>query len=226
MPARNWRTEQFVARPALAVGFGGALLALVLVLAFLIPAGPLAIDSRWAELMHDIETPFLTHIALVFNALGHGVWRALTLAGIGLILLLERRWAALVAFALAETLTPLLVNLIKAAVGRERPPGQLIEAHATSFPSGHAAYAGATAVALVLLFTRLGRRRQIWFAVAVTAIAAMTWSRTYLQVHWLSDALAGATLGLAIALLSFGATQLILTRLPATPTRKQRARLV
>jgi membrane-associated phospholipid phosphatase len=40
----------------------------------------------------------------------------------------------------------------------------------------------------------------------------MTWSRTYLQVHWLSDALAGAGLGVAVALLSFGAAQLILAR--------------
>ena len=63
------------------------LLALVVLVALLIPAGPLALDSRWSELMQDIETPFLTHVALVFNALGHGVWRALTIAGIGIVLL-------------------------------------------------------------------------------------------------------------------------------------------
>ena len=84
--------------------------------ALLIPAGPLALDSRWSELMQDIETSFLTHVALVFNALGHGVWRALTIAGIGIVLLVARRWAALIAFALTEALTPLLVNLIKVAV--------------------------------------------------------------------------------------------------------------
>ena len=218
VPVGRWRSEEFLAHPGPAVGMGGALLALVLVLARLIPAGPLTIDSRWAELMQDIETPFLTHVALVFNALGHGVWRALTLAGIGLALLLARRWAALAAFSLAEALTPLLVNLIKAAVSRERPPGQMLEPHGTSFPSGHAAYAGATAVALALLFSRPGRGRRLWLAVAAAAIAAMTWSRTYLQVHWLSDALAGAALGVAIALLSFGAAQLILARSAARPT--------
>ena len=86
--------------------------------------------------MQDIQTPFLTHVALVFNALGHGIWRALTLAGIGLVLLLARRWAALAAFAVAEALTPLFSNLIKLAVGRERPPGHMLEAHGTSFPLG------------------------------------------------------------------------------------------
>ena len=46
----------------------------------------------------------------------------------------------------------------------------------------------------------------------------MTWSRTYLQVHWLSDALAGAALGVAVALLGFGAAQLILARSSARRT--------
>jgi membrane-associated phospholipid phosphatase len=35
----------------------------------------------------------------------------------------------------------------------------------------------------------------------------MVWSRTYLQVHWLSDAVAGAALGVAVVLLSFGIAQ-------------------
>jgi len=46
----------------------------------------------------------------------------------------------------------------------------------------------------------------------------MAWSRTYLQVHWLSDALAGATLGVTVALLSFGIAQLILARSAARHT--------
>src|SRR6476619_6625526 len=139
--------------------------------------------------MHDAETPLLTHIALVFNAAGHGILRALTIAGVGLVLLIARRRAALLAFIVAEAMTPLLVNLIKLLVGRERPPGALIEAHGSSYPSGHAAYAGATAVMLVLLITSPGRARRVWWLVAAVATAGMAWSRTYLEVHWLSDVL-------------------------------------
>ena len=204
--------EEFLTHPGRAVVCASALLALVLLLALLVPAGPLALDSRWSELMQDIETPFLTHLALIFNALGRGVWRALTLAAIALVLLAGRRWSALIAFALAEALTPLLGNLIKALVDRPRPPGQMLEAHGSSFPSGHAAYAGATAIALVLLFSRPGRQRPLWFTVAAVVIAEMAWSRTYLQVHWLSDVLGGATLGLAVAFFSFGVVQISLTR--------------
>ena len=204
--------EEFLAQPGWAVGWASLLLALVALVAFLIPAGPLALDSQWSELMEDIESSFLTHVALVFNALGHGVWRALTIAGIGVALLVARRWAGLIAFALTEALTPLLVNVIKLTVGRERPPGQMLEAHGSSFPSGHAAYSGATAVAFVLLFSRPGPRRHWWFIAAAVVTALMVWSRTYLQVHWLSDAVAGATLGIAVTLLCFAGVQIVLGR--------------
>ena len=204
--------EEFLARPRRAVGWGSLVLVLVVLLAFLIPASPLAIDSRWSELMHDIETSFLDHVALAFNALGRGILRALTIGGIGLVLLLTRRWVALAAFAVTEAMTPLLVNVIKAFVDRARPPDQLLEAHSTSFPSGHAGYAGATAVAVVLLFSKPGRKRAVWFGLASLVSATMVWSRTYLQVHWLSDAVAGAALGVAVVLLSFGIAQICLER--------------
>jgi len=205
---RLGREERFFSHPRRAVGSAGVLLALVVLGALLLPTGPLALDSSWSELMHDLETPFLTHLALIFNALGRGLWRTLTLAAIGLVMLLARRFLALIAFALTEALTPLLGNLIKALVDRPRPPGQMLAAHGSSFPSGHAAYAGATAIALVLLFSTPGRQRRLWFAVAALAIAGMAWSRTYLQVHWLSDVVGGATLGIAVALLTFGIAQI------------------
>jgi len=208
-PSWGENEETFFAHPRRAVGWASALLALVVLGALLVPTGPLAPDSSWSELMHDIETPLLTHLALVFNALGRGLWRALTLAAVGLALLLARRWVALIAFALAEALTPLLNNLVKAFVDRRRPPGHMLEAHGSSFPSGHAAYAGATAIALVLLFSGPGRQRRLWFALAALVIAGMAWSRTYLQVHWLSDVVAGSALGIAVALLCFGIVQIV-----------------
>jgi undecaprenyl-diphosphatase len=206
------RREQFLTHPARTLVEAAALCGLVAALAIFIPDGPLTLDSRWSELMQDIRTPFLTHLGLVFNALGRGLWRGLTLAAIGLVLLVARRWAALIAFAATEALTPVLGNLVKALVKRARPPGHMLTAHGSSFPSGHAAYAAGTAVALVLLFTRLGRDRPLWWALVAVITAGTAWSRTYLQVHWLSDVIAGASLGIAVAAGSFGAAQIVLAR--------------
>jgi membrane-associated phospholipid phosphatase len=188
------------------------LLAIVVLLALFIPIGPLALDRHWSELMQDIQTPILKHLALVFNALGKGFWRGLTLTAVGLLLLVARRWAALISFAVAESLTPLLGNVIKTLVTRPRPPDAMLNPHGSSFPSGHAAYAGATAVALVLLFSRPDQKRPLWWALAAVIIAGMAWSRTYLQVHWLSDAFAGSLLGIAVTLGSFAAAQILLER--------------
>jgi undecaprenyl-diphosphatase len=188
------------------------LLAIVVLLALFIPIGPLALDRHWSELMQDIQTPILKHLALVFNALGKGFWRGLTLTAVGLLLLVARRWAALISFAVAESLTPLLGNVIKTLVTRPRPPGAMLNPHGSSFPSGHAAYAGATAVALVLLFSGPDRKRPLWWALAAVFTAGMAWSRTYLQVHWLSDVFAGSLLGIAVTLGSFAAAQILLER--------------
>lgn len=200
------RGEQFLSRPRRALWTGIALVALVVLVGIAIPMRPLAIDLRWSEAMRDVQTGGLHDVALVFNYLGRGLGRALSLAAVGLALVATRRWRALLAFALAESLTPLANNLTKHLVDRPRPPGALLEATGSSFPSGHAAYAGATAVALVLLFTRPGRRaRRVSVAPAVLVTAGMAWSRTYLQVHWLTDAASGAILGVGIALIVFAA---------------------
>src|SRR6478609_3479477 len=200
--------ESFFARPSHALWAACAILALVVLIAVLVPAGPLVLDRSWSAAMRRLETPLLTHLALVFNWLGRGLGRALALALVGLLLLRRRRWLALAAFAVAESLAPLLSALLKLLVDRARPPDGLVHPSGASFPSGHAAYAGATCVALVLLFSSPGPRRRPWWTLAALGIAGMAWSRTYLQVHWLSDVVGGAVLGIGGSLVSFAGVQL------------------
>ena len=207
MKARVMGGERFLEHPVRTFWFGVALIGLVVLMAIVVPAEPLAIDRHWSEAMKDIETPLLKNLALVFDALGRGVGRVPVLIVVGLILVRARRWLPLVCFALTEGLTSLSSGLLKAAVGRPRPPDGLIHPVGSAFPSGHAAYAGATFVALVLLFTAVGPRRRWWWMLVSVGIVGMAWSRTYLQVHWLSDVVAGSLLGIGIALLVFGGAQ-------------------
>ena len=183
------------------------MLALVVLIALLIPAEPLDLDRSWSQAMHHLETPLLTHLALVFNWLGRGLGRVIALTLVGLLLLRARRWLALAAFAIAESLAPLLSTLLKALVDRTRPPDGLVHPVGASFPSGHATFAGATCVALVLLFTTPGPDRKWWWTLASVGVIGMAWSRTYLQVHWLTDVIAGALLGSGISLLVFAIAQ-------------------
>lgn len=199
--------ERFLSHPTRAFWFGAALLGVVGLMAILIPSDPLAIDQRWSEAMKDVQAPLLKDLALVFNALGRGIGWALSLAAVAVVLAIARRWLALVAFALVETLTSLGSALLKGQVGRPRPPDGLVHPVGSAFPSGHAAYAGATCIALVLLFTEPGPRRRWWWVLAALGIVGMAWSRTYLQVHWLSDVVGGSLLGIGIALVVLAVAQ-------------------
>lgn len=201
--------ERFFHRPRQALWLGAAFLSLFVLLALLVPSQPLVVEQRWANWMRAIETPVLEHIALVFNYLGRGLGRALLLVGLGLPLIVAKRWWALLAFAVTESLTPLLSSIAKALIQRPRPPDALIHPTGTSFPSGHAAFAGATSVAIVLLFTKVGPHRRRWWLLATAGTLAMAWSRTYLQAHWLLDVLAGALLGAGVALLVFSTLQVV-----------------
>jgi len=193
----------YFARPRRACVAALVLLTAVGVAALTIPSGPLRVDGAWSEWMTDLRSRALDDIALVFNSIGHGIVRALTIVAVGLLLLWLRRWRGLLAFAVVEAAAPALSTVLKIAVDRPRPPLARIVPAGSSFPSGHTVYAAATCVALVVLFVRPGPRRRPWWLAAVAVTVAMAWSRTYLQVHWLSDVVAGAMLGAGVAFVVF-----------------------
>lgn len=91
---------------------------------------------------------------------------------------------------------------LKPVFGRERPYATLPEADpllrwdvSASLPSGHAATSAAGALVLAYL---LGR-----FALPLAVLAlAVGYSRLYIGVHYPSDLLAGAAIGLAVALVA------------------------
>lgn len=111
------------------------------------------------------------------------------------LLAVRRRWAATFVF-LTCVLRGAVVAVVKELVGRPRPEGRLVATNSESFPSGHSASAAIIVLMLVLIFSS-----QQWLPyLGGLYVLAMMWSRTYLHVHWLTDTIAGALLGVAAAL--------------------------
>jgi undecaprenyl-diphosphatase len=103
-----------------------------------------------------------------------------------------------------------LTTTVKELVDRVRPAlNPIAETLGPSFPSGHSSWSAAFFAAAALLLTR-GRPRP--FRAAIAGIAAwlvvmVAGSRVLLDVHWLSDVIAGLALGFAwfsICAIAFG----------------------
>ncbi|GAB2513823.1 Putative undecaprenyl-diphosphatase YbjG [Corynebacterium atrinae] len=118
---------------------------------------------------------------------------------IAAVQVLRTRQVWWVAAPVAVLVANLLSHLLKAVIGRDRPPveGRLIEETNFAFPSGHA-----TAVAaLATMLTVWWWPRHRWaIGLAWLAVLFVCWTRLYLGVHWVTDLLGGLVLGGAVSL--------------------------
>ncbi len=196
---------------ALAAIIGGGLV--VGVLALLVRGNDTlrAIDRAAADFGHHHATHLSTHLLTWVTDLGD--WPVFPLIGVVVVLLELRR-------APSVYLVPFLVivwagdwaatTLIKDLVDRARPTlNPLAATLGPSFPSGHSSTAASfyAALALVLARGRGARTRALLVGAAVGIAVAVASSRVLLDVHWLSDVIAGLALGwawFAVCAIAFG----------------------
>lgn len=139
-------------------------------------------------------------IALITN-LG-GTWMVVTVAlAVAAIEIARTRNRWVVPFLLAVMVgDTLITEAIKALVDRARPQLEAVAATlGPSFPSGHTSTAAASWAAFALVAGRWWGPRA-WPALAGAAVGiavAVAVSRVLLNVHWLTDVLAGLALGWA-----------------------------
>jgi membrane-associated phospholipid phosphatase len=158
-------------------------------------------DTRLNRWLHAQSTPLLTRAFRIVTVAGGTIAvSAVTLVACWLLLRRRRRADALLvvlAYAGAELLTALFKNTFE----RARPPfhDPALSFATFSFPSGHssvsAAVYGAVAVVLLRAGPSLGARILIATG-GVLLVLAIAFSRIYLGAHYLSDVLAGLSLGI------------------------------
>lgn len=169
-------------------------------------SSPLGIDSWWGDVVRVTRGSAPYAIAVFFAEIGTAVGAAaIGAVAIALLLVLRRKRDA-ASVATAMLLGVAGSELTKALVLRPRPSGALYSTSGSSYPSGHSMGAAALACSLALVVWNAdrvseGMRRLAW-ALAAAWTLIMMWSRTALHVHWLSDTICGALLGLAAALLA------------------------
>jgi membrane-associated phospholipid phosphatase len=152
--------------------------------------------SRW---LHAHSSEALLSLFRLVTYGGNVVVLAVLTAAVAAILFRRGRVneaALLCAVALG---IEVLNAALKLAFHRPRPELAFVHVDAYSFPSGHAAGSAAVYAALFYLAARrsgLGQR-VLWAGGYIGVVVLIGFSRLYLEVHYLSDVLAGVSLGAA-----------------------------
>jgi membrane-associated phospholipid phosphatase len=140
---------------------------------------------------------------------------------IGIVAWVRRHDGRMLLFLAAIVVGDALITIAaKLLMDRARPTlNPITDMLGPSFPSGHASMAAAFYAAAALLLTQ-GRSRATTAAIGGAAVAisvAVASSRVFLDVHWLSDVVAGLAFGwgwFAFCVLALGSSR---RRVPGLP---------
>lgn len=166
-------------------------------------------ELRFLDFLQTIHTPLLDKILAFITSLGNAgiIW--IVLAVVLLILPKTRKTGIIVVAALLADLV--LCNLIlKNLVARVRPYDVntaiaiLIKKPLDfSFPSGHTA---ASFAAMTALF--LAKMKKAWIAALILAVL-IAFSRLYFYVHYPTDVLGGAVVGILSGIIGYAIVEKI-----------------
>jgi undecaprenyl-diphosphatase len=162
--------------------------------------GPLLMIDRWISTeIPNIQSPALTELIIfitdINGMLGSAVFSILLI----FFLIYKKYYVELKFYLLAFLGASALFVVIKLLVERARPVLKIINEQGFSFPSGHSTMSMVIALSLYFIFadsisSRAGRI--VLLVVALLWPILIAFTRVYLNVHWLSDTLAGFSLGI------------------------------
>lgn len=202
-----------VPRPFVITGVVGLGVFLLLWIGYFIRFEPLlnldqSVIGRLSPLAakHSSSVSFFNAVSTVF---GPTVFRLAAVLLIVLMVIRRQPLARAIFLAVGLLFGGLVLQLVKIITHRPRPEGAAISAFSSSFPSGHAFDITLGTLSLILIASPWLAGRWRWFclAIAVLLIALVCFARLALDVHHLSDVVAGVGLGLAWMVAAWWITQ-------------------
>ncbi len=159
----------------------------------------LVID-RWIDTyINAIQTPLLTKIMVALTNF-NGAMGIFIFSIFMILFLIYKRWYNDLLFYIFSVFGANIAFVaIKMIVQRARPSSDILAITTHSFPSGHATMATAMSLAVYLIFAKRVHSIGLQLVLLIGCIVwpvIIAFSRVYLNVHWLSDVIAGIGLGL------------------------------
>lgn len=183
-------------------------LAVIVTMAITATLCALIIDKPLALFIDRHETAWMRDFGHVFEEAGKSLWMLIATLGFGVAAWRSYRHHSLRSFGIfaAIATSGIVANVIKVLAGRSRPPHLIEHGIAAweplrwhteyiwnSFPSGHASTGLAVAITVSAFYPRVR-----WLAWALGLCIAL--GRIVYNVHYLSDVLVGAALGVVAGL--------------------------
>ncbi|OEV30623.1 hypothetical protein AN219_09795 [Streptomyces nanshensis] len=197
----------------------------------------LLVEAGWRPLLRvDGDVAGLLHAHALANPAWTGTNRVLTdwvwdpvtmriLVGVAAVWVWLRGERLLALWCVATAALGVGVQQgLKALLDRERPQWQqpVDSAHFAAMPSGHSMTAAVACVLVLWLVQRSGAGqalRATVLALVCISVAGVCLTRIVLGVHWLTDTVVGAMLGIALASASAGLWISLENRKAAEPAR-------
>jgi membrane-associated phospholipid phosphatase len=164
-------------------------------------------DQHVATWMVAHRTPTWNHLTVIGSYLAETITKVLVTAVLALVLLrVWKRWFEPMVLTVSLVIEAAAFIVVTTIVGRHRPDVPRLDGSpvGSSFPSGHTAAAAAYVAITVVVFWHTRNRWARWIVAVVTALVPVivALSRMYRGMHYLSDTVAGAILGLGSVVLT------------------------
>lgn len=161
-----------------------------------------SVDQGTLLIVQTIQEKPLVEAAHFITELGGYKVQFVISAVLCFLLLFLRQIKPLCFFAFTMLATATIGWILKELIARVRPFGMSDALQTFSFPSGHtsASFAFFISIGVLAGLGRPARQRLMWLFIAFIPAFFIGLSRIYLNMHWLTDVIAGALLGIGICM--------------------------
>jgi len=198
---RRWDRTHFFGRPLTLLTIVGLYIVSLIagIVEDVVRSGVMTyVDVRVSDLMTIFYHDELFSFFYAITTFGRAGFAGAAIVCTGIILWIYRRNALLIGLFVSTIGAATTTKVAKIFFARMRPEAALITEHSYSFPSGHATIAVAFygfLTYIAIRFLRTWRWRINLLFIGTVLIGLIGFSRIYLNVHYVSDVLAGFLVG-------------------------------
>ncbi len=153
------------------------------------------IDFYISSNIHNLYNPILNKIMIFITYIDNPLPVFILSVILTAYFIYKKMFFELKFFIVSMLTSSILVFIIKNIVQRPRPIHKLIEVSGYSFPSGHATISTTLALSLYLIFKNKTSYKNLLLLFTIAYPIIISFTRVYLNVHYLSDVLCGIVLG-------------------------------